>query len=200
MKKLMFFTLLLLTFVLPSVLSAAPYGTGAYGSCEYGDGGCFITISTTGLVELSLAPAGGAVVTVAKDDVTVTTNSNSGYELRLESSSATENSLVNGGEDIPTTSATAGSPATLAVNEWGYRLDGELGFGAGPTSAVTNQSSSSLTFAGIPLLGAAQLIKTTATSAPTGDTTAVWYGAHVDVTKPQGTYTQTVLYTAVLAP
>lgn len=200
MKKLMLITLLVLSPVLPSALFAAPYGTGEYGSCEYGDGGCFISVTTTGLVELSLAPASGPVVTIAKDDVTVATNSNTGYELRLESSSATESSLVNGGDEIPATSATAGTPATLSVNEWGYRLDGELGFGAGPTSAVTNQSSSSLTFAGIPLLGAAQLIKTTAVSAPAGDTTAVWYGVHVDVTKPEGTYTQTVVYTAVLAP
>ena len=84
------------------------------------------------------------------------------------------------------------------MNEWGYRIDGALGFGAGPTSAITSQPSSSLTFAGVPLLGAPQEIKVTASGAPSGDVTNVWYGIRADISKPSGTYTSTVTYTAII--
>ena len=181
--------------ITPSVF-AAPYGSNKYGSCPYSDG-CNITISTSGTVTLNVSPTISSVYTINKDTVTVTTNNSAGYALRLESSSGSSNKLVNGGNEVDTSSGTAISPVTLANNTWGYRIDSALGFGSGPTSAITNQASSSLSFAGVPLLGAPQVIKTTATSAISGDSTDVWYGVRADMSKPAGSYSATVLYTAV---
>ena len=196
-QKLMFAMALLATLFVPSLVLATNYGEGVYGSCTY-DETCTISLATSGTVTLPATTKPSGVVTIDKDIVTVTTNSGGGYTLRLESVSGTSSQLVNGGEVIPAVSASAASPATLGLNEWGYRIDGALGFGAGPTSAITSQPSSSLTFAGVPLLGAPQDIKVTASSAPSGDVTNVWYGVRADMTKPAGTYTSTVTYTAVL--
>jgi len=196
-QKLMLVVLILAVLVVPSLVFATPYGAGTYGSCTYNNT-CTISIATSGTVTLPATTNPSGVVTIDKDIVTVTTNSSGGYTLSLESVSGSSSQLVNGGEVIPAISATAASPATLGLNEWGYRIDGALGFGAGPTSAITSQPSSSLTFAGVPLLGAPQDIKVTASSAPSGDVTNVWYGVRADMTKPAGTYTSTVTYTAVL--
>lgn len=196
-QKLMLVVLILAVLVVPSLVFATPYGAGTYGSCTYNNT-CTISIATSGTVTLPATTNPSGVVTIDKDIVTVTTNSSGGYTLSLESVSGSSSQLVNGGEVIPAISATAASPATLGLNEWGYRIDGALGFGAGPTSAITSQPSSSLTFAGVPLLGAPQDIKVTASSAPSGDVTNVWYGVRADMTKPAGTYSSTVTYTAVL--
>jgi hypothetical protein len=182
--------------LLAPLVFAAPYGSDIYGKCTYGDG-CNISISTSGTVTLNVAPTLSSVYTIDKDTVTVTTNNSAGYTLRLESTSGTSSKLENGAEYFDTTTGTAASPVTLSNNEWGYRIDSALGFGAGPTTAVSNQTSSSLTFAGLPLLGAPQTIKTTASSALSGDATDVWYGIRADMTKPAGTYSATVVYTAV---
>ncbi len=196
-QKLMLVIGLLVALLAPSIVFATNYGSGVYGSCTYNET-CTISIATSGTVTLPATTNPSGVVTIDKDIVTVTTNSSGGYTLSLESVSGSSSELVNGGEVIPAISATAGSPATLGLNEWGYRIDGALGFGAGPTSAITSQPSSSLTFAGVPLLGAPQDIKVTASSAPSGDVTNIWYGLRADMSKPAGTYTSTVTYTAVL--
>jgi len=196
-QKLMLVIGLLVALLAPSIVFATNYGAGVYGSCTYNET-CTISIATSGTVTLPATTNPSGVVTIDKDIVTVTTNSSGGYTLSLESVSGSSSELVNGGEVIPAISATAGSPATLGLNEWGYRIDGALGFGAGPTSAITSQPSSSLTFAGVPLLGAPQDIKVTASSAPSGDVTNIWYGLRADMSKPAGTYTSTVTYTAVL--
>lgn len=197
MQRLMLVIGLLVVLLAPSFALATNYGEGIYGSCTYNET-CSISLTTSGTVTLPLTPSPSGAVTIDKDVVNVTTNSGGGYTLRLESVSGTSNNLVNGGEDIPAISATPGSPATLGLNEWGYRIDGALGFGAGPSSAITNQPSSSLTFAGVPLLGSPQNIKITASSAPSGDITNVWYGVRADISKPAGNYSSTVTYTAIL--
>lgn len=196
-QKLMLVTGFLAILLVPSLVLATNYGEGGYGSCTYNET-CTISLATSGTVTLPATINPSGVVTIDKDIVTVTTNSGGGYTLRLESVSGTSSQLVNGGDVIPAISATAGSPATLGLNEWGYRIDGALGFGSGPTSAITSQPSSSLTFAGVPLLGSPQDIKVTASSAPSGDVTNVWYGVRADTSKPAGTYSSTVTYTAIL--
>lgn len=196
-RKLITLAVGLLMLLLTPLTLAAPYGTGKYSACTYGEG-CNISLSTSGTVDLDVLPTASGVVTIEKDEVTVTTNSSTGFELRLESSSGSENGLINGPNSIGAVSGTAVSPAVLGLNQWGYRVDGLSGFGAGPTGSIQNQPSSSLEFAGLPLLGSPQVIKTTASSAPSGDTTEVWYGVRADMDRPAGSYTATVVYTAIV--
>lgn len=187
--------LFILMFYPAAHLSAVRYGEGSYGVCNYGQG-CNISITTSGTVALSATPTVSGVYTIAEDVVEVTTNSPDGYTLTLETDSATENSLDGSDGSISAVSGTPASPVTLSMNEWGFRVDGLSGFGAGPTSPVTNQASSSVTFAALPFMNSAATIKTTAGPALSGDTTDVWYGVRVDTSLPAGTYTRTVTYTA----
>lgn len=194
-RLMLIIAVIIATLVVPAAF-AAPYGSDKYGKCIYDDG-CDISISTSGTVTLNVSPTLSSVYTIDKDTVTVTTNNSAGYTLRLESASGTSSKLENGANYFDATTGTAGSPVTLSNNEWGYRIDSALGFGAGPTSAVSNQSTSTLTFAGVPLLGAPQTVKTTASSAISGDATDIWYGIRADMTQPAGTYSATVTYTAI---
>lgn len=173
---------------------AMPYGVGRYGECKYNIS-CTISLSTTGTVNLPLSLASGGRYSIDKDTVSVTTDSPSGYSLTVSSTSATDNNMISGANTISSTSATSGSPTVLPLNNWGYRVDSILGFGAGPSSTVTNATSSSLTFAQMPLLGSPQLIKSTASPA-TSDVTEFWYGIHADISQTAGTYSTQVIYTA----
>lgn len=199
MRKWVVFGVIVSSLILMRQASAVPYGVSTYGNCEYGED-CTISITTSSSVSLDLSPTVAGVYTIEKDEVTVATNSNHGYSLTLSSSSATENALKNGVEEIVATSGDYHDPIPLGMNEWGYRIDNLGGFGTGPTSSVENQLTNTALFAGIPLLGSAHAIKTlnTASSAPPSDTTTIWYGVRADTSKPAGTYTASVLYTAVV--
>ena len=156
--------------------------------------GSVISISTGTTVAIALTPTAGGVVSSVSDTVTVSTNNSTGYALTLANSDATRN-LVSGGNTILPHAGTQASPTALAANTWGYRVVSVGGFGATAYSAESNNGSSSSTWAGVPATGSANTLKTTATTA-SGDTTTVWYGVKADSTKPGGTYSDTVTYTA----
>jgi hypothetical protein len=156
--------------------------------------GSTITMTTSGTVALAITPDGDGQASSASDTVTVSTNNAGGYYLTLADSDATT-TLANGANNLTAHAGTQGTPTTLANNTWGYRVDSVGGFGAGPTSAQTDQNNLALTWAGVPATGSPNTLKTTATTA-TNDTTTVWYGAKADTTKPNGVYTGTVTYTA----
>ncbi len=156
--------------------------------------GSVISVSTGGTVAISLTPTAGGVVSSASDTVTVNTNNATGYTLTLADADATT-SLASGGNTISAHTGTQASPTALASNHWGYRIVNVGGFGASAYSAETNNTSSSSTWAGVPATGAANTIKTTATTA-SGDTTTVWYGVKATSAQPSGTYSDTVTYTA----
>lgn len=151
--------------------------------------------TTSGTVNVDVAPSGAGAQTIASDTITVSTNSTAGYTLKLAESTGSSN-LVSGSDLIPASAGSQASPVAAAVNTWGYRVDGIGGFGAGPTSAASNQAIGALTFAAVPATGSPNTIKTTATTA-TNDTTTVWYQVTADTSTPPGTYTNTVVYTAV---
>ena len=157
--------------------------------------GSVISISSGPTVAISLTPTSGGVVTSASNTVTVSTNNTAGYTLTLANADATRN-LVSGGNTIAPHTGTQASPTALGANTWGYRVVGVGGFGAAAYSAETNNGSSSSTWAGVPAAGSANTLKTTAATA-SGDTTTVWYGVKADSTKPGGSYTDTVTYTAI---
>jgi len=151
--------------------------------------------TTNGTVNANVTPTGVGAQTVASDTVTVSTNDSAGYTLQLAESSAVTN-LVAGGDTIPASSGTQTTPAVMAVNTWGYRVDSLGGFGSGPTSSQSSAAiSGSIKFAGVPASGSPNTLKSTSGTA-TNDTTTVWYGVAANTTQPSGTYTNTVTYTA----
>lgn len=151
--------------------------------------------TTSGTVNVDVAPSGAGAQTIASDTVTISTNNSAGYTLKLAESTA-QTALVSGSDTIPASAGTQASPVAAAVNTWGYRVDGLGGFGAGPTSAASNQAIGVRTFAAVPATASPNTLKTTSTTA-TNDTTTIWYQVAADTSTPAGTYTNTVVYTAV---
>jgi L,D-peptidoglycan transpeptidase YkuD (ErfK/YbiS/YcfS/YnhG family) len=151
-------------------------------------------LSSNGTVNLNATPATGGVQTIASDTVTVSTNDSAGYTLTLgETTSAT--ALTSGGNTIAASSGSQASPVAETASSWGYRVDSLGGFGAGPTSAASNQAISSTKFAAIPASGSPNTLVTTSSTA-SGATTTVWYGLAVNTSVPSGTYSNSVTYTA----
>ena len=161
--------------------------------------GASISISTGGTVSIALTPTAGGVVTSASDTVTVSTNRTTGYNLGVADADATTN-LVSGGNTFTASTGTKSSPAALTNGTWGFAVaTGTTGIGTNgfdaSYSTETNNGSSTSKWAGMPASGSPMMIKTTATTA-TNDTTTVWYGAKANTSQPDGTYTDTVTYTA----
>lgn len=154
-----------------------------------------ISLSTSGSVNLSVTPTSSGAASSASDTVSVSTNNSGGYNLSLSNGDTTTD-LVNGADTIAAHAGTFAAPTTLVVNSWGYRSDGVGSFGAGPSSAETNQTTLSGSWAGVPSSASPQQLKSTS-SVASDDETTVWYGVGVDMTNPNGTYTDTVTYTAV---
>lgn len=155
-------------------------------------------LSSSGTVTINATPTAGGVQTTASDAVTVSTNNSAGYTLKL-SETTVATALTSGANTIPATSGTQASPAALTANQWGYRVDTVGGFGAGPTSAISNASIGALTYAAVPVTASPNTIKTTSATA-TNDTTPVWYSVAVNTNTPSGTYTNGVTYTATTNP
>ncbi len=160
-----------------------------------------IGLTTSGTVNLNIIPVSGGSQSTASDTVTVTTNNAAGYNLALKNSDATT-TLDNGANTIATsTSTTWGAPAILSNNTWGYGIaSGTSGLTAGSNfsaayTAQTDQTTDSHLFLGVKTTD--QALRSTSSPAGSGDVTTVWYSAKVDTTKPIGTYTNQVTYTAL---
>jgi hypothetical protein len=156
--------------------------------------GSTISLTTSGTVELDATPTGSGVQTISNDSVSVSTNDTSGYTLKLGENGASQN-LVSGGNTIAPVSGSQASPTAETVASWGYRVDSVGGFGAGPTSSVSNAAIGAAKFAPVPATASPDTLKTTAATA-SNDTTNVWYGLAVGTATPIGTYSNTVTYTA----
>jgi len=151
-------------------------------------------LSSNGTVNANVTPTGSGAQTIASDTVTVSTNDASGYTLQLAETTGTS-ALTSGGNTIPASSGTQGTPAAMSVNTWGYRIDGVGGFGAGPTSSASSSAiSGTIKFAAVPATASPNTLKTTATTAA-NDTTTVWYGVAANTSQASGTYTNSVTYT-----
>lgn len=175
---------------------AIPYGYGTYGTCSYG--ACGLTLTTSNNLSVNITPSTNGSCSINNDNVSVLTDDSTGYTVSVNASSSS-NSLSNGSSNITSVSGSYDSPTTLGINQWGYRVDGVGGFGTGPT---TQQSSInfpiSSTFAGVPSNSSnPTTIITSNTSANPAATYKVWYGVCADTTLTSGTYSGTVVYTAV---
>lgn len=171
------------------------YGSGSFGDCDYGT--CTITLTDTGTPTLTVVPTPTGVCSVQSDTVSVLTDSTTGYSLTM-TTSTTNNAMQGASTSLAASSGTSSSPTTLAVNTWGYRVDGLASFGAGPTTAQSSGSVPSVTFAGVPASNqsSTQVSYSTSPANPAQDT-KVWYGVCADSSIPVDTYSATVVYTAV---
>jgi hypothetical protein len=150
--------------------------------------------TTSGTVTDNITPTGSGAQTIQSDTVTVSTNDSSGYTLQLAESSATT-TLTAGSDTIPASTGTQTTPIVMAVNTWGYRVDGLGGFGAGPTTAQSSQPiSGSIKFAGVPVPASPNTLADTSGVANNAITT-VWYGVAANESQATGTYTNIVTYT-----
>lgn len=175
--------------------SALSYGSGTFGSCQYGS--CGITLTTNGSINVNITPTASGNCSINSDSVQVMTDDSNGYTLTMSSSTSSSN-LVNGGSSIGTAGGSLTSPTTLTTNTWGYRVDGLGGFGSGPTSAVSNASYPiTNTFANIEPVSSPDTIASTSTAADPAVTTTVWYGVCANSSIAAGTYASTVVYSAV---
>lgn len=154
-------------------VSASPYGAGRYNANVPYGGQTQLTISTSGNIGLSVAPSDSGTSASASGTVTVVSTDVVGYKLYVRSVSSTN--MVNGAATIP--ASANGSPASLAVNTWGYNLNG--------SSNYTGMTLSDV------------LIRSATQPYTSGDITTVTYGVRVDNSKRAGSYTNQVIYTAV---
>lgn len=153
-----------------------------------------ISITTSGTVNINVTPVGGGSQSSASDTVSVSTNNTAGYTLTLANADGTS-SLVNGGNTITAHAGTQASPTALANNSWGYAVASVGGFDSDYTPALSNATSSASKWAGVPVSSSPNTLKDTSSTA-SDDVTTVWYSVKADTTKPNGTYTDTVTYTA----
>lgn len=171
------------------------FGSGSYGTCQFGS--CSITLTTSSTLTADITPGSSTTCTVVQDSVSVQTGASTGYTLQVNDADSDTSLNRSGGGSITAISGTQASPSTLTANTWGYRVDTLSGFGAGPTSAVSNASVPSVQFAGVPASGSPATIATKASATSGAEITPVWYGLCSDTSIPAGSYTDTVLYTAL---
>ncbi|MCL2869761.1 hypothetical protein FWF48_03070 [Candidatus Saccharibacteria bacterium] len=129
----------------------------------------------------------------------VATNVSTGYSLSI-SIQGNDTRLADGaGHYINSTTSTLTSPLALPTNTWGFAMDNSAaivgnGFDASYTTPIPNITAK---FAGVPANTNPLLIRKTAAANESGDNVTIYYGAHIDMSKPSGTYSGTVLHTAI---
>lgn len=184
-KKLTIISTLALVNVLAlsAVSCAQPYGVGLYDeNVPYGSE-TSLTISTDavgGNVAIpTITPVDGGALGTATNTVTITSTDVIGYKLYIGANDSTD--MDNLGTPLPTSANAYSNPATnpLAVNTWGYNIDGSV-----------------VNFCGMPLDSSRQLIKDVTTPVSNDDIT-ITYGMKIDLGKPAGNYSVNVIYTAV---
>lgn len=172
-KTTLVFAIIITLISFPLDTFAQPYGTGKYDeNVPYGDA-TSLSIATSGNVNVSVTPTTTGILATGTSGVTVSTTDVKGFKLYIRSLTSTD--MDNLGSLIP--ASANGTPAALANNTWGYNTDGSSNFVGMTLSDV--------------------LIRTLNTPASSGDLTTVTYGVKLDLAKPAGNYTTTVIYTAV---
>ncbi len=187
-------TLLLPTLVLTLAIPCVAGANAATTTVSSTLGSVISLFTTSGSVSLNLVPSAAGTQTIASDTVTISTNDAAGYTLQLAEATASS-AMTSGGNSIPAGSGSKTTPAALSPNTWGYRVDGAGGFGTGPTTAAASQPISATTFAAVPVTASPDTLVATSSTA-SNSTTTVWYGLAASTSKPNGTYSNTVTYTA----
>ncbi len=155
------------------VCNAQPYGKGLYDeNIPYGSQ-TSLTIATDGNVSIPVTPTSSGVQAFGTSKVTVTSTDVKGYKLYIRA--LTDTNLNNSGATLPASANS--SPAPLSIDTWGYNTDASANY-MGITASDT-------------------LIRSITTPAKNGDITNVTFGIYIDLAKPAGNYSTTVIYTAV---
>lgn len=175
--------------------SADGYSSGAYGSCTYSS--CGISLTSNSTVSLAISPSTSSSCTVQQDSVSVKTDASNGYTLSLMDTD-NDAALTASSYKIFPVAGTPALPHALTANTWGYRVDAQAGFGATQTVATSNAAPTTQPYAPVPTNGSPAVLIATAVPSDPATNTAVWYGACVTSSLPSGTYTDQVLYTAVV--
>lgn len=147
-----------------------------------------------GQVAIAANPVGGSVFSSAQQNLRINSNLPAGLEVRLSTVAADNRLIGAGNQAIDATSGTANAPTDMALDGWGYRVNGGA-FGQN-TAVETNQPSSNFSWAKVPAKGGHDVIFTTLS--PAQDVNIpVFYGFRISLNKPAGVYKTTVVYEAV---
>jgi uncharacterized repeat protein (TIGR02543 family) len=164
-----------------------------------------LTLDTNSVDLGSITPSTTGSYTYAANTATVTTNNPTGYTLSISTNKASTNpdstanpnskalkhlslneyiaSTANTCTWNNTTSSLTNTNSTLANNTWGFTL------------TSTNRDSQKL--CQVPDKDNPLTIKQTVAANETGDSTTIFFGARVNLSKPSGTYQTVVTYTVV---
>lgn len=158
---------------LQATVSASPFGQGVFGADVPFGADTSMSIALGGNVSLNLVPSGSTFTASGSHTVTVTSTDVVGYKLYAYSPGSTN--MTFGGQTIAASANS--SPGALATNSWGYNTDGSTNYVGMKTTPT--------------------LIKDTSGPSKSGDSTTVKYAVLTDITKGAGSYTVSVVYTAV---
>ena len=170
-----------------------------------------ITDGNSGTTTLAaITPTSAGRMSSSTDSLAVTTNDVSGYTVTIQMAGAT-NTLVSGGNSIAASAATTGTPAALVVGSgtaaptgaWGFCVPSGSGNGSYTTSFVScdgtlsSAAISSGKYAPVPVSGSPFTLFDTSSSSVGSYNTVVTFGAAVNNGQASGTYTGTVVFTAI---
>jgi hypothetical protein len=158
---------------LATPVSAAPFGLGVFGENIPFGAVTSLSMAINGTVDLQLAPTGNSLEAADSHDVVVSSTDVVGYKLYVYALSSTN--LESGSDSIPASGNV--TPNTLTLNSWGYNTDGSSNF--------------------VGMMLTPREIKSASGPYTNGDTTTVTYKALVPQSTPEGSYTTTIVYTAV---
>lgn len=155
---------------------ASPFGQGIFGANIGFGAATSLSVALSGNVNLNLTSNGSQYAASGSHTITVTSSDVVGYSLYAYALG--NSAMTSGASTIPASSnSTAG---TLALNTWGYNLDGSanyLGMGTTPQLIKTSSGTNLSTY-------------------KSGETTTVTYGVATDFIKPAGSYSVSVVYIA----
>ena len=154
---------------------ASPFGQGVFGADVPFGSGTSMSIALSGTVTLNVTdPGDGTFVGEGSHTVTVTSTDVVGYRLYMYAPDGS--SMTSGTSTIPASANS--SPAALATDTWGYNTSGSTTNFAGLATTPTVIADKNGPF-------------------KSGDATTVTYGLKTSSTKAAGSYTASVVYTAV---
>lgn len=151
-------------------------------------------------ITASTSPEGS--MTVMEDNLSVITDNEAGYSLYISTNSQTNYLASGNGDAIYSTSSTTDSPAVLDRDSWGFAIPSTTdhavisGFDADYEHLIASSDGKpSGLWAAVPVKSDMTLVQKTETNGAFD--LDVYYGFNISYKTSPGSYTGTVLYTAV---
>ena len=176
-------------------------GTIVIGSPTYASGSVSIVHNNSQLNVVAPVSNKGSM-TVAKDELSITTTNATGYSLYISTNNDTNYLVSEDGDEISPSTSTTDSPAALGLNSWGFAVPSSAshavisGFSAEYESLIasTDGRPGGL-WAAVPVKNDMTIIQKTETSGSYD--LDVYFGFNIGYEVKAGTYTGTILYTAI---